>query len=196
MGCNRYETEDLDIVKYEKNEYIFLELPANEFYYDYNGNSHDRFEEVDGIYPINSSRWSMIWNGGDLYCTVESADEAENYYANDENYNWYVLIDGEYDEETNYYVLNLTEKELNYVYGLEEMERIDSVFWQEFKKFGSLVKISKDGIIRGTLSIAQFDGNWYWRSEIIDERRECDGTWPEYIQPLPKSISDKINIFE
>ena len=53
MGCNRYETEDLDIVKYEKNEYIFLELPANEFYYDYNGNSHDRFEEVDGIYPIN-----------------------------------------------------------------------------------------------------------------------------------------------
>ena len=67
---------------------------------------------------------------------------------------------------------------------------------EEFDTFGSLIKISKDGVVRGTLSIAEFDGDWYWKSEIIDESRENDGMWPEYIQLLPESLSKKIKAVE
>ena len=48
-GCEKQETSNPDIVTYEGNEYVFLEYPENEFYYDYNGNAHDTFDEVDGI---------------------------------------------------------------------------------------------------------------------------------------------------
>ena len=62
--------------------------------------------------------------------------------------------------------------------------------------FGSIAKISKDSVVRGTLSIAKYDGNWYWKSEVIDESREKDGTWPEYVQPLPESLNEKIKAEE
>ena len=75
---------------------------------------------------------------------------------------------------------------------LEEMERTTSLFWEEFESQGSLIKISKDGIVRGTISIIKFDGCWYWKSEVIDESREKDGDWPEYVQPLPKTFNNKI----
>ena len=35
-------------------------------------------------------------------------------------------------------------------------------------------------------------GGWNGKSEIIDESRENDGTWPEYIQPLPETLDRKI----
>ena len=192
VGCNQQDTGDLDTVKYEEKEYVFIEYPMNEFYYDYNGSSHDNFEEVDGIYPVDSSKWDMIWNGGDLYCAKDYAKEANRYYADDENYDCYIVIDTEDEGEENAYLVNLTEEELDSIYDLEEKEKTTSAFWEEFEAFGSIIKISKDGMVRGTISIAKFSGNWYWKSEIIDESREEDGTWPEYIQPLPETLDSKI----
>lgn len=189
-GCSQQKSDDQDIVKYEGNKYVLLEYPANEFYYDYNGNSHDNFEEVDGIYPVDSSLWNMIWNGGDLYCAKDKADEAESYYADDVNYDWYIVIDTE--EEECFYPVDITDSERESMYSFEEMERKTSVFMEEFEAHGSIVKISKDGIVRGTISIARYDGNWYWKSEIIDESREEDGTWPEYVQPLPETLNRKV----
>ena len=189
-GCSNENTENYNKVDFEGKEYQLLEYPANEFYYAYNGNSHDNFEEVDGRYPIDSPQWEMIWNAGDLYCAVDSVEEAEDYYSNDDNYVWYVVIDTEDDEMS--YPINVNDDELEDIYKLEEMERTTSLFWEEFESQGSLIKISKDGIVRGTISIIKFDGCWYWKSEVIDESREKDGDWPEYVQPLPKTFNNKI----
>jgi len=75
---------------------------------------------------------------------------------------------------------------------VEEQERELAVFFEEFEKLGSVFKISKDGVVRGTISIGKYEGQWYWRSEVIDESREKDGTWPEYVQALPETLSSKI----
>ena len=190
-GCDKQEAGNSDTVQYEGDYYVFLEYPTNIFYYDYNGNSNENFEEVDGIYPIESPKWSMIWNGGDIYGVKDSVDEAKSYYANDDNYDWYVVIDTEEGEEI-LHPINITETERDSVYDLEEMERTTSVFMEEFEAHGSILKISKDGIVRGTISIAKYDGNWYWKSEIIDESREADGIWPEWVQPLPETLDSKI----
>ena len=193
VGCGNQTSNSADTVKYEGNEYVAVEYPANVFYYDYNGSSEDNFEEVDGIYPIDSHEWEMIWNGGDLYCIEDRAAEANEYYANDENYEWYYLIDSdEEDNETNTLPVTVTASELEGVYGVESKEKELAVYFDDFEALGSLFKISKDGVMRGTLSIGKYDGAWYWRSEVIDESQERDGTWPEYVQPLPESLSDKI----
>ena len=94
-GCANQQSENVSVVKYEDKEYVELEYPQSIFYYDYNGNPHDNFEEVDGIYPIDSPKWEVIWNGGDLYCIKDRAEEAKEYYASDANYVWYLFIGDE-----------------------------------------------------------------------------------------------------
>ena len=190
-GCANKHSDN--VVKYEGKEYVCLEYPQNIFYYDYHGNSEDNFEEVDGIYPIASPNWEMIWNGGDLYCAMESGAEAREYYSLDENYEWYVKVDSPEDVEEQACLINVTAEELDSIYGLEELEQEMSLFFEEFEALGSIMKVSKDGIVRGTLSIVKYQGQWYWNTEVIDESKEQDGTWPEYVQPLPKSLSEKIS---
>jgi len=186
------QTVDLaDTVRYKGKMYTAVEYPANVFCYDYNGNDSDNFDEPDGIYPIKSPKWDIIWNGGDLYCISDCVDEANAYYADDENYEWYVQIDAE-DDESDAYPIKVTAAESAAVCDLETEEKDIAVYFDEFEKLGSIFKVSRDGIVRGTISVGKYDGRWYWRSEIIDESRECDGTWPEYIQPLPETLDTKI----
>ena len=193
IGCSKENMENYNEVNFEGKEYEALKYPANEFHYDYNGNSHDNFEEPDGRYSIDS-QWNMIWNAGDLYCAADRVEEAENYYSNEDNYDWYIVIDTEDDEL--YYPIDVNADELESIYKLEEMERKISLFWEEFEAQGSLIKISKDGIVRGTISIVKYDDCWYWKSEVIDESREKDGNWPEYVQLLPKTLDKKIKEVE
>ena len=123
--------------------------------------------------------------------------EANAFYADDENYVWYLLIDYDVEDKEGYSVdIELTADELAYVYNIEDKEKNLAVFFDELEKTASVFKISNDGVVRGTLSIGKYKGEWYWRSELIDESRESDGTWPEYIQPLPESLSDKICLEE
>ena len=141
-GCANQQSENVSVVKYEDKEYVELEYPQSIFYYDYNGNPHDNFEEVDGIYPIDSPKWEVIWNGGDLYCIKDRAEEAKEYYASDANYVCYLFIGDEDDEDFVAVDIELTESELEEVCKLEELERSASVFWEEFDDFGSIAKIS------------------------------------------------------
>ena len=192
-GCGNQVENTADTTKYNGKTYVSLSYPANVFYYDYNGNSHDNFEDVDGKYPIDSPKWDMIWNGGDLYCIKKRITEAEEYYANDDNYSWYALVDrDEEDNEINSCPITVTDAELQAIYDVEYQEKDLAVFFDEFEKLGSVFKISKDGVVRGTISVGKYKGHWYWKSEIIDESIEQNDTWPEYIQPLPDSLSRKI----
>ena len=193
-GCGvQTASVEEDTVKFQGHKYAPLDYPVNIFYYDYNGNSHDNFEEVDGRYEIDSPNWDMIWNAGDLYCITKHVDEANKYYANDENYVWYALIDSdEEDNEINSYPIEITAEELQAVYAVENQERDLALYFEDFEKTGSLFKISEDGVVRGTISVVKYQGQWYWNSEVIDESQERDDTWPEYVQPLPDSLSKQI----
>lgn len=194
-GCGKQEDIPVNTVTYQGSEYVCLEYPLNVFYYYYNGNSHDNFAEVDGTYPIDSSKWDMVWSSGDLYCIKSHVDKANSFYSNDDNYVWYVVIDSEgdsEDSEINSCPVEVTDEELEEIYAVEDRKRDLAVFFEDFEKMGSLFKISEDGMVRGTISIGKYDGKWYWRSEVIDESQERDGTWPEYVQPLPDTIDLKI----
>ena len=196
-GCGIRAHSSGDTIHYEGKEYAIIEYPANIFTYDYNGNSHYDIEKVDGIYPIDSPNWDMVWNDGTLYCDKKYASKANAFYANDENYVWYLLIDYDVEDNEGYSVdIELTTDELEYVYNIDAKEKDLALFFDELEKTASIFKISNDGVVRGTLSVGKYKGKWYWRSEIIDESRESDGTWPEYVQPLPKSLSDKICLDE
>ena len=104
----------------------------------------------------------------------------------------FVTISGEDVEDERTYPITITEEELSYIYSMEDMEKKKSIFYDEIEIFGSLSKISKDGIIIGITETAYCDGSWYWRSEVIDESREKYGTWAEYVQKLPDSLNEKI----
>lgn len=73
---------------------------------------------------------------------------------------------------------------------MEDLERDKTIAFDDIENFASLVKISNDGFISGTASLAACNGVWYWRSEVIDEN--ADG-WPEYVVPLPENIAKQIN---
>ena len=75
---------------------------------------------------------------------------------------------------------------------VENLPKEKAIFFEEIEEFATLTKTSKDGMVSGLTELAYYEGSWYWRSEIIDESREKDGTWPEYVQELPESLSEKI----
>ncbi|MBR3785646.1 MAG: hypothetical protein IKJ77_04515 [Firmicutes bacterium] len=196
-GCGIKAQTSGDAIQYEGKEYAAIEYPANVFRYAYNGNSHYDIEEVEGIYPIDSPNWDMVWDDGTLYCDKKYAAKANAFYADDENYVWYLLIDYDVEDKEGYSVdIELTADELEYVYNIENKEKNLAVFFDELDKTASIFKISNDGVVRGTLLIGKYKREWYWRSGIMDESRESDGTCPEYIQPLPESLSDKICLEE
>lgn len=196
-GCGINAQASGDTVQYKGKEYAMIEYPSNVFSYGYNGNSHYDVKEIDDIYPIDSPNWDMIWDDGRLYCDKKYAALANQFYANDENYVWYLLIDYDTEDPEVYSVdIELTADELEYVYNIDDKEKDLAVFFDELEKTASIFKISNDGVLRGTLSIGKYKGQWYWRSGIMDESRESDGTCPEYIQPLPESLSDKICLDE
>ena len=62
-----------------------------------------------------------------------------------------------------------------------------------FEKFGILSKISKDGLIEGKVDLVLNEGTWYWKSEVIDEEREKDGDYPEFVVELPETLAERIS---
>lgn len=176
---------DSDTIKFEGKKYSVLGYPANVFYYDLNTGGD--FEE-DGIYPIESGQYDLVYHNGDVYCSKKDFRDAIAYYDDYDNYEWFVII--EEDEEI--YPLIISEDDSQYIYSIDEIEKETAIFFEEIETMGSLLVVSKDGVISGRTSLAEYGGDWYWRSEIIDESRESDGTWPEYIIKLPEEVNQSI----
>ncbi len=153
----------------------------------------DEEEDDDGesMYIAESGMGETLYYNGTFYCREECLDAVMAYYDDDENFDW--SFETEHEEMSVIQPVSLTEEECDWIYGLEEMDKEKSVFLAEAEAQGSLVRCSRDGLICGRTSLLQYDGEWYWQSEIIDENREIDGDWPEYIQPLPESLSEKID---
>ena len=150
--------------------------------------------ETDVTYPIEGANFDMVHNSGDLYVAEDQADEAASYYQDDANYEWTVSIFAEDEEEDPVAPIEITAEELEYIYQLEEQEKDLAIYFDEIEQQATLIKTSKDGVARGSIELALYEGQWYWRSEIVDDTQEKDGTWPEYICPMPDSFQDKIKL--
>ncbi len=182
-----YTNNDTDTVKYEGEKYSVLGYPADIFMYDL----ADGVEcEEDETVPLDGSWWRMVYNNGDVYCHTDDFNDANAYYNNHENYDWYVNV--EYEDREKMYPINPSVEDFEYIYRMEDINKETSIFFEEIEMQGSLIKVSKDGFIKGITGLALYDGSWYWRTEIIDESREMDGDWPEYVIPLPEAVNNEI----
>ena len=50
----------------------------------------------------------------------------------------------------------------------------------------NIIKESKDGVFTGTISLAQYKSNWYYRTEVMNGDKE-------YMIKLPDTLNNKIN---
>jgi len=187
------DTIEEDVVEQvQTNKYVNIEYPEDVFMYTYN-NVDNKMFEVDQTYEIEHELWEIIMSEDDLYVNKKQSKEAKAYYQDVNNYDWYIVFD---DEEYQLHPIIIDEKELTVIDNFTDMEKNMSVFFDEMKEFGSLVKISKDKLIYGTTTIVKHEDTWYYKSDIIDDEIEEDGTNPTYVKMLPLSLNDKIKKLE
>lgn len=171
-----------DTISYNGNTYVLLEYNNDIFTYYFNSNT---YYEQDMIHPIKHDKWNMVYFDGDLFIIENEVNKAKKYYSNDNNYEWYFVIDTENDEEE--YKMTIKKEELEFIYDLENIKKEETIIFDDIKNFGSIKKVSKDKTVFGSISLAYINNNWYWKSEIMtDDDRE-------YVIKLPQSLNEKIN---
>ena len=171
-----------DTIKYENKTYILLEYNMDIFTYYFNSNN---YYETDIIHPIYHNKWNIIYFNGDLFVLDKQIRKVTNYYKNDKNYDWYISFD-EDDSEIRKSV-SINKDELMHLYNIENEERNDTITFSEIEKFASILKISKDSLVQGIITLVQVKEYWYYNTEIMTD----DDT--EYENKIPKSLNDKIN---
>lgn len=182
----KISTDIPDTITYQGNKYVYLEYNSDIFNYGYNNINNDYYE-VDVIYPISHDKWDIIYSSEDLFVRDDQIEDAIEYYADDSNYEWSVVIE-EGDSEV-VFPISVSNKELDYLYDMENMKRNETMLFDDIEKFGTLVKTSKDKLVYSTISLAYYKDSWYWRTETIDVTKEND---PEYVIKLPDSLNKKI----
>lgn len=182
VGSVLLNKKDLETIEYEGETYVYLEYRNDMFVYDYL--SDDNFE-VEEIYPIKIGEWDGIYSEGDLFIVKDQIKDAANYYSDDENYSWYFILE-EDDTEKEYGIL-LDEKEKEYLYDLDDKKKEVTITFDDIKYFGSIKKVSKDGVISGVITLVNVDNKWYWKSEVMKDDSN------EYVIALPESLNKKLN---
>ena len=180
-----------DQLEYEGSLYTLVEF--NQDIFSCGFGMEGEFE-TDVTYPVENAQFDMVHNNGDLYCNEEQVEEANRYYQDDANYDWKISLFAEDEEEDPVSPIEVTAEELDYIYQLENQEKDKTLFFDDIGQQATLIKVSKDGVAWGSMELALYEGQWYWRSAVIDESQEKDGTWPEYIYPMPESFQDKIKL--
>lgn len=173
-----------DSVSYNGKTYILLEYNMDIFTYYFNSNE---YYEEDIIHPVTHKKWDMVYFNGDLFVRKDQVEESKKYYSDDKNYEWFIVFD---EEETEVSLpISISEEELTYLYNMDNVEKNETMLFEEIKKFASITKISKDKVVYSLISLAYYNDSWYWKTEIIDVNQEND---PEYVIKLPDSLNKKI----
>jgi len=172
----------VDKLNYKGKTYIYLENKMDIFTYGFYGNG---YYDEDVIYPIKNKKWDIVYFNGDLFAKDKDVNEAKKYYNDDNNYIWFIVFDIDDDEKKE--KIQLTEKELNYIYRMDEIKKSDSIKFDEIEMFASIQKVSNDKLISGIISLAYCKDYWYYKTEIMNDFDE------EYVIKLPKSLNQKIN---
>lgn len=175
-----------DSISYKGKKYICLEYNMDIF--TYNFNSNDYYEE-DIIHPILHDKWDMVYFNGDLFIEEESIKAAKVYYSNDKNYEWFIVFDENDSQIT--IPIELTEEEIKYIYNMDNMKKTETMTFEEIKMFANITKISKDKKVFSLISLANYKGSWYWKTEIMTDDKAID---EEYIIKLPESLNNKISM--
>lgn len=170
-----------DSLKYEDNEYLYLEYRNDTFYYDLY-NSYDF--EVEEIGKLDHKKWDMIYSEGDVFVLKEQVEDAIKYYGDDDNYDWFFIYEKD-EERVKTKEISVSKEELKYLYDIDNIKREKAILFDDIEKFGSIKKVSKDKFVSGVMSICYYKGKWYWKSEIMSDDDK------EYIIELPKSLTKK-----
>lgn len=176
-SSDRYE----DTIQYDGKRYVLLEYNTDIFTYGHNSNEY--FEE-DEISPVKHDKWDVVYFEGDLFILDKQVQEATEYYANDGNYEWFVSYEN--DEKDVKVPINISGKELKYLYDMDNMEKNETILFEQIEQFASIVKISDDDLVYSLISLVQCDNHWYWKTEIMTDNDE------EYVISLPNTLNDKI----
>lgn len=184
------EKNEVDSVSYNGKKYLLLNYNSDIFTYDL-AFSIDYSE--DEIYPIEKGKWDTVYYNGSLFVIESHIEEANAYYSDDQNYSWSVTVETHSLDKEYTIDITLSDLERDYIYNIENIKKNETIFFEEIDKFAVLTKSSEDGLIAAKTEFVFKNGNWYWRSEIIDEGTEG---WPEFIYKLPQTLCDKISSSE
>ena len=179
-----------DTITYNGKTYVYLETNMDIFNYEFNNYKNDYYE-VDVISEIPHDKWDMIYLDGDLFVYEKQVKKAIEYYKDDNNYEWSIII--EEDEIENEFPILISDNELKYLYNMDKAKREETMLFEEIEKFGTIKKTSKDKTIYASICLAKFKDNWYYRTSTIDVTKEND---PEYVIKLPESLNKKIKDLE
>lgn len=172
----------LDTIKYNGKNYVLLEYNMDIFTYNHNSNN---YYEEDIIHPVNHNKWDTIYFNGDLFILDKQVKKATEYYSDDKNYDWYIVFDNEDSEVKK--SISISKNELSYLYNMEEIERKNTITFDDIDKFADILKVSKDGLVQAIVTLAQVDDYWYYKTEIMtDDDRE-------YVVKIIDSLNTKIN---
>lgn len=170
-----------DIVKYEGKTYVLLEYNMDIFTYHFNSNN---YYEEDIIQPINHDKWDIVYFNGDLFVLDSQVKQVTKYYKEDKNYDWFIVFETENKEIKK--SINITKKELKYLYNMESIKKNQTMKFEDIKQFANIEKVSKDGFIKALINLVHYEDSWYWKTEIMTDNDE------EYIIEILDSLDKKI----
>lgn len=174
---NKYK----DTITYKGKTYELLEHNMDIFTYFYNSNT---YLEEDKIHKVSHNKWDILYFNGDLFVLDKQVKKTTKYYQDDKNYNWFITY--ERDDLLIEKEINLTKKELDYLYNIESIKKEQTMTFDDIKQFVDIEKVSKDNLIKGRTNFVNYQDSFYWKTEIMtDDDRE-------YIIKLPESINNKI----
>ncbi len=183
VAVSKNNVDFRDTVTYNGKTYVLLEYNADIFTYSFNSND---YMETDEIHPISNEKWDAVYFNGDIFIAEAQVEDATEYYADDDNYSWFVTVekdDGEITES-----VSVTEKELKFLYSMENAKRQKTIVFDDIKHFASIVKKSNDGFIFALTTIVHCDNSWYRKTEVMTEDDK------EYVIPLPESLCKKLSL--
>jgi len=170
----------VDSVVYNGNTYILLEYNSDIFTYNFNSNN---YYEEDIIHPVSHDKWDVVYFNGDLFVLDKQNKKAIDYYADDKNYNWYIVFDDDIEK-----TISITLSELDYLYDIEDFEKKETIVFDDIEMFASILKVSDDELVQGIITLARVNNKWYYKTEVMtDDDRE-------YVVEVIESLNDKINL--
>ena len=173
---------NLDTVKYKDKTYYLLKYNQDVFTYNFYYND---YLEEELVQPIKHEKWDIVYLDGDLFLPRDEVKKATEYYSDDKNYDWFIII--EKDDTETIIPLTITKEEIEFIYDLDNKERKETMVFDDIEMFADITKISKDKTIFALISLARVDKTWYWKTESMTDDDQ------EYIIKLPESLNNKIN---
>lgn len=176
------KNNNIDNIQYDGKTYVLLEYNMDIFTYNHNS---DKYYEEDIIHNVPHNKWNVVYFNGDLYIRNKQIKKANKYYANDKNYDWYIVFDNE--DEVIRKSISITEAELSDLYNLETAKRSNTIIFSEIDMFADVLKVSKDGLVQAIITLAQVNDVWYYKAEIMTDNDR------EYVVKITDTLNVKIN---